>query len=580
MELNNITTRARIYKMNAPEAKKDLQNNTEASQTKELAPLPSTKQYLAFTGGYSLNLVETIQNLDKLAQKNSSIYPKNIREWAGMVLEGGNNAKQTLIDVHKRYYESLKDCKTLADVKEKFTEFRDVLSDKDVTFSKNSFGYNVKEGLMDAFDKDEDLSLQLLKLYYGEGFSLNDLKAYAGDTDLFHTMKKLQIPTVSRDYGHILKFSDPDYNERLTREMTYKRRLALDAKAQEMGEPVHIPRGALTKEHREHISESLRKYWANNPERVFDMSDKQKAFYQDNPEKSEEFSRVMHKAWNVFGADRIKSAMSKYMKQNGYKSFDPETSPTQIPKEQARLLRQFWASNDWARKSFSKNMEYAWKKVKEENETFFTIQTVPSQITRFVEEKLNVPKGTFCTDTTYNPYTKQSHVDPLSQDVFKVHTNIEGLNDVLADTYQIATFKVATALKDLNLRQEPKEVREFAALTLAILSKNCTGFGSTSDAKSLAPKLGQALNDMRNSNMSQESASKTLAVINEIRNAFRNPQRPYYAVQTTDEARLDFVKLSCAAAESKNPDLVKLVNWAMDSAFDTSMEYHADFRLK
>ena len=580
MELNSVVSSAYITKRNISETKKELQNNSEITQPKDLAPLPSTKQYLAFTGGYSLNLAETIQNLDKLAQKNSDIYPQNIREWAGMILEGGNKAKQTLIDVHKRYYESLKDCKSLAEAKEKFNEFKNVLSDKDVSFSKNSFGYNVKEGLMDAFDKDEDLSLQLLKLYYGEGFSLNDLKAYAGDTDLFHTMKKLQIPTVSRDYGHILKFSDPQYNDRLTKEMTYRRRLALDAKAQEVGEPVHIPRGALSKEHREHISEGLRKFYANNPERIFDMSEKQKMFYQDNPEKAEEFSRVMKKAWSVFGADRIKSAMSKYMKQYGIKAFDPEVNPVQIPKEQSRLLRQFWATNEWARKSFSKNMEYAWKKIKEENESFFTIRTVPIQINKFVEDKLKVPEGTFCTDTVYNPYTKQSHVDQFSQDIFKVHTNIEGLNDVLADAYQIAVFKIAAEIKDLDLKREPKEVQEFARLTLALMYKNFQGLESAYNAKSLAPKLGQALNDMQKSNMSQESASKTLAVMQEIVNASRNKKQPRYAVQTTDEARLDFVRLACAAAESKNPDLVKLVNWAMDSGFETSMQYHSDFRLK
>ena len=37
--------------------------------------LPTTAQYLAFTGGYSLDLAQTVKQLDKLAEKNSSIYP-------------------------------------------------------------------------------------------------------------------------------------------------------------------------------------------------------------------------------------------------------------------------------------------------------------------------------------------------------------------------------------------------------------------------------------------------------------------------------------------------------------------------
>ena len=36
--------------------------------------LPTTQQYLAFTGGYSLDLAQTVKQLDKLAEKNSKIY--------------------------------------------------------------------------------------------------------------------------------------------------------------------------------------------------------------------------------------------------------------------------------------------------------------------------------------------------------------------------------------------------------------------------------------------------------------------------------------------------------------------------
>ena len=182
MQINHVTPLMTLNKRCAVETKRSLQNQSNISTEKQLAPLPNTKQYLAFRGGYSLNLAETIQNLDKLALKNSSIYPKNIREWAGMILEGGNSTKQTLIDIHKRYYESLKDCKTLSAAKDKFKEFENVLSDKDVSFSKNSFGYNVKQGLLDAFDKDEDA-----------GAALYEIDALIGDLVCDFGMKCEQI---------------------------------------------------------------------------------------------------------------------------------------------------------------------------------------------------------------------------------------------------------------------------------------------------------------------------------------------------------------------------------------------------
>ena len=75
--------------------------------------LPTTQQYLAFMGGSSLNLAETVKQLDKLAEKNSAIYPPQIREWLEFTLEEGNKAKETLIKAHKKYFATLKKCFTL-----------------------------------------------------------------------------------------------------------------------------------------------------------------------------------------------------------------------------------------------------------------------------------------------------------------------------------------------------------------------------------------------------------------------------------------------------------------------------------
>ena len=532
MQINTITPLSKRCFYNYQQ-----QNSTPHTKTTENIPqqygtLPSTRQYLSFTGGYSLNLAETIKNLDKLAQKDSSIYPKNIREWAGMILESGNKAKQTLIGIHKKYYETLKNCTTLDDARNKFPEFAEVLSDAQVKFTEGSFGDEVKKGSLEYFSKDEDLSLQLLKLYYGEGFSLNDLKNYTGGKDIYYTMKKLNIPLQSRHYGHILKISDPEYNERLTAEMTYKRRLALDKKAKAEGEPVYIPRGPLSKEHREHISEGLKKYYQENPERIWAMSAKQKEFYRQNPEKSEEFSRVLKRAWNIFGADRIKGALSKFLKSNGVKSFDLEKTPENITNEQSKFMSRFWRENEWAKKSFSKNMQYAWKKIKEENEAFFFLKTVPSKLHEFIEAKAGLPAGTLNFDTTYNPYLGTSSIDEFSQNILTKYTNIDGISNVMADTYQISVWNVLGKLKDINLKSKPKDFRTMQDYAMFIAKENLE-------------KNGKA-----------------------------------YKIQTTAEAQNDFMKLSMIAAESKNPELVNIVNQALDDGFDMALEFHKDFILK
>lgn len=358
-------------------------NQIEESPTDKTLPSPTSSQLMsynpAFCGGYSLNLAETIQNLDKLATKHSDIYPKNVREWAGMILEEGNKGKETLISIHKRLYESIKDCFSLKELKEKFPEFKDVKSISEVEFREGTLLDDLQKGNLEFFNNEEDISLQLIKLYWGEGFSLNDLKAYAGGKDLNYVMNKLNIPKVNVHYGHVLKFSDPEYNERLTKQMAKKRLETMDIKAQQMdGEPVYIKRGPLSEEHKKHISEGLLKHYRENPERIFAMSERQKQYYIDNPDQAEMLHRVMVKAWYMPGMEDIRRALSKFLKgKNVAISEDEMLSPSSMPKNRASVMKQFWGINDWAKKRFSKSVDYAWKKVKEEQDMFYTVDLTP-----------------------------------------------------------------------------------------------------------------------------------------------------------------------------------------------------------
>ena len=297
---------------------------------KQNLAIPSAQHYIGyqpnFTGGYSLDLAETVANLDKLATKYPNIYPKNVREWAGMILDEGNKAKDTLITIHRRLYESIKDCFSLTELKAKFPEFKGVKSAHDVDYREGTLMDDLMSGRIPEFNTEEDLTLQLIKLYWADGFSLNDLKAYAGGRDLNPIMNKLGIPKVDRNYGHILKFSDPEYNERLTTQMKLKRMEAMDIKAQQQeGEPVYIPQRRdgrpLSAEHRKHIQDGLLKFYREHPERAFAMSERQKQFFREHPEQAEMFHRVMVKAWHMASADNIRKAMSKFMKANKVQDF-------------------------------------------------------------------------------------------------------------------------------------------------------------------------------------------------------------------------------------------------------------------
>lgn len=509
------------------------QNMQNIQQPEHFGKLPSTMQYLAFTGGYSLNLSQTIKQLDKLAEKNSTIYPPNIREWLALILENGNKAKETLIGGHKKYFASLKDCFTLEEIKARFPEFRDVIPSTKVSAQENSFISKFQKGELEYFDGEEDLSVQLIKLYWGEGFSLNDLKHYAGGQDLYYTMKKLNIPTASRDYGHILKFSDAEYNERLGKEMAQKRLEAMDRKAQlQDGEPVYIPskkRGPLSEEWKKHISEGLIKHWQENPERIYEMSERQIQYYIDNPERAKDFKRVLNRAWNIFGADRIKQAMSKFFKNKKVDMFDV-TNPLEMTPKQKKTTREFWGQNEWAKKMFSKNMKHAWKKVKEENETFFTLRSTPTQLTRYIEEKAGMPAGTLKNETKFNLYTHESSVDEQANEICRKYTNVEGLSNVMADTYQLAVINIAGKLKDIRLSRKNRPFNDLFLLAADTVRSNTLDNG--------------------------------------------------YKVQYTEEAQQDFVQLAAFASQSKCPELVDIVNKALDESFELALSIHKECILK
>lgn len=64
----------------------DNQQITSADEKAKL-PVPSAAQILSFTGGYSLNLAETIKHLDKLASKNQMFTRRKSENGRGLFLK-------------------------------------------------------------------------------------------------------------------------------------------------------------------------------------------------------------------------------------------------------------------------------------------------------------------------------------------------------------------------------------------------------------------------------------------------------------------------------------------------------------
>lgn len=526
MKINSIQN----YSLNYNKYRNNNKNKNNIYQNPNYQTLPSTMQYLSFTGGYSLSLVQTVKQLDKLAEKTEGIYPKNIREWLGAFLETGNKNNDTLITVHKNYFKSLEDCFSIEDIKAKFPEFADIESAFDYFPKEGSFIDRFQKGELEYFDNDEDLTVQLIKLYWGKGFSLNDLKQYANGQNLYYAMSALHIPTASRDYGHILKFSDPKYNERLTSEMAEKLRGRLDRLAQQRdGEPVYIPNHRKhTPEQRQRISEGLKKYYEENPLAIFEMSERQKKFYRDNPNKAKELKRALDIAWNLESSKKIRRAMSKFFTGKGIKDFDPTQNPIELNKERSKLMNIFWSGNEWAKKSFSKGLKYGFKKVREQNQVVYTLRVVPEKLLNFAEAKAGLPKGSLDATSKYNPYLGTSSINEEAYKIFQQHTNIKELGDVMADTYQLTTLFLVNKLKDTRFTSKNMYLKKFRDLAITIINSNTT---KTDGEK--------------------------------------------YITQTIEEARNDYVLLARYAAESKYSEaLSDLLYESLNEAYDYSLGFH------
>ncbi len=415
--------------------------------------LPHTNmnaQLLNFNGGASLNLKATIENLEFLGasfNKMETIFPPKIKQAATELLACGNPQNKKLVDVHKGIFGELKGCSSLEDIKALFKEekfFDDVLSASDIEFRPESYSHKLVSGENPYFTKDEDLSVQLIKLYWGDGFSLTDLKTYTDGKDINYLLNKLNIPKRDKHYGYYLKLSDAEYNERITQEMKLKRMETMDRKAaQNEGEPVYIPRGPLSDLHKQHISEGLIRYYQENPFACYNISKRQLEFYEKNPEQRLVFKEVLKRAWGLKSAEGIKHALSKHLKKSKVDAFDI-TDPISMNASQKAAMKSFWANNDWARKAHSKNMQYGWKTVKEDMANPPYLINYPmgliSDVKDFAEARgINVEVENFVC--SYNTVTQRfKHNEKLFK-VMQDYTKDEANADTLASVFQYAIVK-------------------------------------------------------------------------------------------------------------------------------------------
>ena len=461
---------------------------------KEKLLMPTTAQYLAFCGGYSIDLNETYKNL------NSDEYPCDIEENVLQTILENNPQNKTLYDIHFEKYKGVLDCYSLEQLKEKYPEFSDVVSAWDVEAQKGSFIDKYKNNELDAFENSEDLTLQLIKLYWGQGFSLNGLSDYLVNNSqdekgiqLNYVMDKLNIPLMNRKYARVLKLSNKKYNEDFTSQMSIKLREAKEAKKQlAQGEAVVIPRGPLSSAHREHISQGLKRYYRENPEKIYEMSERQKEFYRQHPEEIEDLSIVMDYAWNQTpeGKSVYKGLARFFRKMNKDVTLAQLTNAQNIVNRKVTGLELFWKKNAWAREQFSKAVKkgyqyldkykmsqmpmeerLGYKNIKGERVIFSLIPTqVRNEFNAWATKngynpsQLVIARGVIYTNNFLTPQQEElkDKVEKISQKAInKFFNSNPGLDDVVTSALLCALVEFIENLNDSNHKSFlPKSLRD------------------------------------------------------------------------------------------------------------------------
>lgn len=381
------------FNNNLPKSKAETNIYNDRVGEYKSVPFLGSQYYMSFKGGEDLSLDETMQILyDAEARKNEEIIPQRVRKAVEYVVETGNPDDLALIDVHKNVYDDILFSESLDEVRTAFPEFGDVKSINEIGKRKGTFVEQIKSGENELFSPDEDFSLQLLKLYWANAYSLSDIEKYIdAKTDIHHVLSDLNIPRRHPHYAWRLKLSDSEYKERFTETL----RLRQAQRYEKVTGGVYIPRGKLTDEQKKKISEGLINYYAKNPERVYLQPERHREFFKNNPECASFFSEVLFDAWRLSSSRPVKNSMKKFFEvkrrarereeaqakrleklsgkkkikenkkvKNEYDLTDRDLADVNnLRPKQRVLLQEFWDTHPDERRLFGRSLTCAWARV-------------------------------------------------------------------------------------------------------------------------------------------------------------------------------------------------------------------------
>jgi len=194
-----------------------LQNNS--SCTGSLPAGWNSAYALTFRGGRRYLTLQ--EQFDRLNPENLS---RNVLSEINAALE--RKIGENLYDIHKKVYGPLLECETLEAAKAMYPEFQDVIDAKELDDDKLSPTLKkIKDGEIEGISLD-NLTLFLLKTYYGKGISPNSRDKYF-NLSKDATGKIFEILNIERLDGQYLRLvgdCSPEKRDRVSKSWTDEKR--------------------------------------------------------------------------------------------------------------------------------------------------------------------------------------------------------------------------------------------------------------------------------------------------------------------------------------------------------------------
>lgn len=132
------------------------------------------------------------------------------------VKELGDSTDFSLYDIHVEHYKDLLECETLDEAKEKYPEFSDVIDAKDIdlnSLGNRNYIIKIAKGEVPGININ-DLSLELLKKYYGGLHSIRKKEEFWGLSSVDNVCKFLNIKIIDRKYIAIASMQTEEYKKK------------------------------------------------------------------------------------------------------------------------------------------------------------------------------------------------------------------------------------------------------------------------------------------------------------------------------------------------------------------------------